>query len=261
MGEAPLRSVSAGRGRLLHDLRRQGHEFWRLRRLGVCPSTETVLSQWLTQQPWCGVQPRAVLADHQIRGRGQYGRPWMAPVGGVWLSAALPWPQQECSTGLFGLTVALALAEQLESAGLEVSIKWPNDLLIDSRKLAGLLPSLIFRGHRVRLARIGVGLNVNNPVPAGAVSLRELLSPGRCRLRLWQGAVLRALDRSRELALEPSRVVRQAEQRLWAESVADPGTGELWRVRGIGIDGCLLLQRGTRRISWTRWTDSPDQDL
>ena len=182
-------------------------------------------------------------------------------MGGVWLSAALPWPQQQCSTGLFGLTVALALAEQVESTGLQVSIKWPNDLMIESRKLAGVLPTLVFRGSRVRLAKIGVGLNVNNPVPPGAVSLRELLSSGRCRLRGWQGAVLRALDRARELALEPNMVVRQAEQRLWASSVVDPGSGESWQVRGIGIDGRLLLEQGTRRTSWTRWADSPGQDL
>ena len=229
--------------------------------MGVCASTETELSQWLTEQPWRGLQPRAVVVDHQIRGQGQYGRRWMAPVGGVWLSAALPWPQQECSTGLFGLTVALALAEQVESTGLQVSIKWPNDLIIESRKLAGVLPTLVFRGSRVRLARIGVGLNVNNPVPPGAIALRELLPSGRCRLRLWQGAVLRALDRARELALDPSLVVRQAEQRLWAESVADPTTGEAWTVQGIGMDGRLLLELGTRRTSWTRWTDTPEQDL
>ena len=245
----------------MHDLRRHGHQFWWLRRMGVCASTETELSQWLSQQPWCGVHPRAVLADHQIRSHGQYGRRWMAPVGGVWLSAALPWPQQDCSTGLFGLTVALALAEQLESSGLRVSIKWPNDLVVESRKLAGVLPSLVFRGRRVRLARIGVGLNVNNPVPAGAVSLRQLLSPGRCRLRVWQESVLRALDRAHELASEPRGVVHRAEQCLWAESVTDPGTGETWKIRGIGMDGRLLLQQGTRRISWTRWTDSPGRNL
>ena len=245
----------------MHGLPRHGDQFWWLRRVGVCASTETELSQWLSQQPWCGVHPRAVLADHQIRSQGQYGRRWMAPVGGVWLSAALPWPQQDCSTGLFGLTVALALAEQLESSGLRVSIKWPNDLVVESRKLAGVLPSLVFRGRRVRLARIGVGLNVNNPVPAGAVSLRQLLSPGRCRLRVWQGSVLRALDRARELASEPRGVVHRAEQCLWAESVADPGTGETWKIRGIGMDGRLLLQQGTRRISWTRWTDSPGRNL
>ena len=131
VGAAPLTLVRTGRGRLLHDLRRHGHDAWWLRRLGVCASTESELSQWLVQQPWSGLSPRAVLADHQIRGHGQYGRRWMAPMGGVWLSAALPWPQQQCSTGLFGLTVALALAEQVESTGLQVSIKWPNDLMIE----------------------------------------------------------------------------------------------------------------------------------
>ena len=253
--------MHAGRGRLLHDLRRHGHAPWWLRRLAVCASTETELSQWLMEQPWLGLQPRAVVADHQIRGHGQYGRPWMAARGGVWLSAALPWPQQPCSTGLFGLTVAVALAEQVESTGLQVSIKWPNDLIIESRKLAGVLPTLVFRGNRVRLARIGVGLNVNNPVPPGAIALRERLPSGRCRLRLWQGTVLRALDRARDLALEPGLVVRQAEQRLWAESVSDPSTGKAWKVQGIGMDGRLLLALGTRRTSWTRWTDSPEQDL
>ena len=261
MGSAPLKFAHVGRGRLLHDLRRHGHQSWRLKKLVVCASTETELSQWLLQRPWRGHQPRAVLADHQTQGHGQYGRRWISPVGGVWLSAALPWSQHDCSTGLFGLTVALALAEQLESSGLQVAIKWPNDLMVDSRKLAGVLPTLIFRGRRVRLARIGIGLNVNNPVPPGAISLRQCLPSGRCRLRVWQGAVLRALDRACELALMPSTVVAEAEQRLWTASVPDPGTGEAWRVQGLGIDGRLLLEQGARRTSWTRWTDSPDQDL
>ena len=98
-------------------------------------------------------------------------------------------------------------------------------------------------------------------MPAGAVSLRQLLSPGRCRLRVWQEAVLRSLDRACELAVDPTGVVRRAEQCLWADSVADPGTGDVWRIRGIGIDGQLLLEQGTRRTSWTRWTDSPEQNL
>ena len=72
---------------------------------------------------------------------------------------------------------------------------------------------------------------------------------------------MRALDRACELALDPSMVVRRAEQRLWAASVVDPGTGELWQVRGIGMDGRLLLEQGTRRTSWTRWADSSEQDL
>ena len=87
------------------------------------------------------------------------------------------------------------------------AIKWPNDLIVGSRKLAGVLPKLVFRGHQVRLARIGVGLNVRNPVPRGGIALRELLPPGRCRLRFWQLNALLALERASVLAADPQRVV------------------------------------------------------
>ena len=151
-----LTAVRIAQGRLVHALRDKGASPWQLRHLGVCSSTEMVLTQWLHQQPWLARQPRAVLAQHQRFAHGQYGRFWMAPPGGVWMSAALPWPNGEPSTGLFGLTVALALAEQLERYGVSAAIKWPNDLIVGSRKLAGVLPKLVFRGHQVRLARIGV---------------------------------------------------------------------------------------------------------
>ena len=52
-----------------------------------------------------------------------------------------------------------------------------------------------------------------------------------------------------------------AEQRLWSTSVADPVSGEHWAVRGIGLDGQLLLGQGTRITSWTRWGDSAGRNL
>ena len=63
------------------------------------------------------------------------------------------------------------------------------------------------------------------------------------------------------LAADPQRVVDAAEQRLWSTSVADPASGEHWTVRGIGLDGQLLLRQGTRTTSWTRWGDSADGNL
>ncbi len=256
-----LKEIRIPQGRLVHALRDRGSSGWQLRHLSVCSSTETALTQWLRQQPWLARQPRAVLAQHQRFAHGQYGRFWMAPPGGVWLSAALPWPNGEPSTGLFGLTVALAMAEQLESHGVSAAIKWPNDLIVGSRKLAGVLPKLVFRGHHVRLARIGVGLNVCNPVPQGGIALRELLPPGRCRVRLWQLHTLLALERANQLAAHPQRVVAAAEQRLWCRSVADPASGEHWAVCGIGLDGQLLLRQGTRTTSWTRWGGRSDGNL
>ncbi len=256
-----LRSARLAQGRLNQALRVRSRHQWQLRHLAVCASTETELTRWLHNQPWLARQPRVVLAHHQRFAHGQYGRTWMAPPGGVWLSAALPWPQGERSTGLFGLTVALAIAEQLEAHGVRAVIKWPNDLFVGSRKLAGVLPKLVFRGHHVRLARIGVGLNVSNPVPQGGIALRELLPPGCCRLILWQLHVLDALERACVLAADPQRVVGAAEQRLWSDVVPDPVTGGHWAIRGIGLDGRLLLRQGTRTTSWTSWGDTPEENL
>ena len=256
-----MRPVARGAARVLRDLRRCGGTHWRLRQLPVCTSTETELVRWLQSHPWSGDQPRAVFSSHQTQSHGQHGRVWLAPRGGVWLSAALPWPHPISATGLFGLVVALALTEQLESQAVPVRIKWPNDLLVHSRKLAGILPTLVFRGSQVRQARVGVGLNVCNAVPSGAIALKQLLPRSRCRLGFWQGAVLQALDRSTDLAHDPAYVVHEVERRLWSHPVRDPSSGESWQVRGLGLDGRLLLSQGTQTCSWTRWGDSNDRSV
>jgi BirA family biotin operon repressor/biotin-[acetyl-CoA-carboxylase] ligase len=162
---------------------------------------------------------------------------------------------------MLGLIVALALAERLEQEGLPVRIKWPNDLLIDSRKLAGLLPRLVFRGGRLRMVRIGIGLNVANPSPMGAVALRELLPPGRARRDFWTVEVLRALGRVQTLANRPEVVRRGIENRLWTHQVQDPQSGETWDIQGLASNGALQLCRGTRTASWTRWPDSTLDNL
>ena len=86
---------------------------------------------------------------------------------------------------LIGLAVATGLAERLERRGLEVAIKWPNDLLVNGRKLAGLLPRLVQRGSTLRLVRIGVGLNVENRIPSHGVALRQVLGPAGGSPCLW----------------------------------------------------------------------------
>ena len=81
-------------GEILGRLRALGASSqWCLRSRSVCGSTETELERWLARQPPPDrlVVPRVVLARQQRHGHGQHGRSWQAPVGGVWLSAALPW--------------------------------------------------------------------------------------------------------------------------------------------------------------------------
>ena len=115
---------------------------WKLRWKPVCGSTEYEMSRWIKDQPFKDDCPRAIFAERQTFGRGQQGREWHSPRGGVWVSAAFPMPKMPNSSGIFGLAVALSLVESFEKQGLFVRIKWPNDLMIGQKKLAGLLITL-----------------------------------------------------------------------------------------------------------------------
>jgi BirA family biotin operon repressor/biotin-[acetyl-CoA-carboxylase] ligase len=220
---------------------------WRLRVLPVCASTELELERWLA----AGVQPPlALLAQQQRHGHGQQGRVWQSPPGGVWLSAALPWPAQPAEAASLALAAAVGIALQLESLGLKPQIKWPNDLLIDGRKLAGILPRLRWRGGRVRYAQLGVGLNGLNRVPAGAINLAEALGQRQhpqAQPACLAARLLRGLEWAAAAADQPELVRRQAEQRLWQPDGIEHN-GELWSVAGLAADGGLRLCRNNTEV-------------
>ena len=230
-------------------------ECWDLRWLPVCSSTETVLEEWLRETPDLKLQrPRAVLARHQRHGIGQRGRVWSAPPGGIWLSAAMPWPDQaRGGAGLIGLALALSLSQRLERHGVPVRIKWPNDLLVDGRKLAGLLPRLVHRGNRLRLVRCGVGLNVCNTVPAGGIALAELLPAAAATPDAWVVELLRALEHCRVLAAQSPAWLAQVEARLWTDHIPCGDGGDPWVIEGLSPVGGLQLRRGDQCSEWIRW--------
>lgn len=233
---------------------------WHLRSLPVCASTEGELERWLAgtgrrPAPWATGRlehPLAVLARRQRFGHGQRGRPWSSPAGGVWLSAALPWPLEPSAAASLALAVAVGLALELEALALPVRIKWPNDLLLELPggrlgKVAGLLAGLRLRGGRVRWARVGVGLNGRNPVPPGATNLLPLLGVARADPVRLAVRVLAALEWAVAWAERPEAVRSMAESRLllppeplWLE-------GEAWQAKGLAVDGGLVLARGTQR--------------
>ncbi len=239
---------------------------WRLRGVPVCASTEGNLDRWL-EHAWPAGSgplqaPLALVARQQRFGHGQQGRSWFSPPGGVWLSAALPWPEDPAEAAAPGLAVAVGLALQLEQLGVPVRLKWPNDLLLQGAdgelaKLAGLLPRLRFRGGRIRWARLGVGLNGRNPVPAAATNLRRSLGPwGSEPLRL-AARVLLALEWAMAWSRRPEEVRQLAEQRLHL-GPALLLDGEDWRPLGLAGDGGLRLQCGPRlRVLQRRFDAGP----
>tara|TARA_Y100001968_G_scaffold292816_2_gene298315 strand:- start:4966 stop:5727 length:762 start_codon:yes stop_codon:yes gene_type:complete len=226
---------------------------WKLRWAPVCSSTEINLSKWLDSNPVLGSQPRAFIAGRQKHGKGQRGRLWKSPQGGVWLSAALPIYGSKNSVGLFGLAVALSVAERLEAKQIPVKIKWPNDLLVFDQKLAGFLPRLIYRGESLKFARVGIGMNIRNKVPPGGISLAEILGTKNCYPAEWTAEVLLALEKVINLLENNESIYLEAEKRLWDNKVIDPKSGELLDIEGLDIRGALKLRKGNKTIIWNRW--------
>ncbi|QJA05643.1 biotin--[acetyl-CoA-carboxylase] ligase [Thermosulfurimonas marina] len=119
-----------------------------------------------------------VVARRQTAGRGRRGRPWLSPEGGLYATFILPGEELAFPPELLPLAAGVAVVKALKALyGISLGLKWPNDVLYQGRKLCGLLVESLFReGHPVCFL-VGVGINLNRPVPEApqAVSLGEIL--------------------------------------------------------------------------------------
>ena len=227
-----------------HKFKHSSTKSWLLIWKPVCASTEIELSNWIAEKPVCQNRPKAIFASSQKYGQGQLGRNWYSPKGGVWVSAAINRKDSNTKNSeLCGLAVALALVESFERIGVKVKIKWPNDLLFEGKKLAGILPRLFFRGGEVRLLRVGIGLNVFNNVPQEGISLRQILGDEKMNINFWSSEVLFALERSLDFLDNKKFISSQIEKRLWSKKYIDKETGIQWDIKGIDSRGRLSLIR------------------
>lgn len=105
-------------------------------------------------------QGTVVLASRQTAGRGRLGRAWESPAGGAYFSAVLRPKVGPADAASLALVVALGAARGLEKLGVRPSLKWPNDLLLEGGKLAGILLEMAAESDRVEWVVAGMGLNV-----------------------------------------------------------------------------------------------------
>ena len=114
-----------------------------------------------------------VLAESQTRGRGRRQRTWFSPAGGnIYLSLGWRLPAAMAPLSTLPLAVAVCVATALERAGLQGhGIKWPNDILVQGSKLAGILVESQSSGRNAVQAVIGIGLNVRMPSPAETAAI------------------------------------------------------------------------------------------
>jgi BirA family transcriptional regulator, biotin operon repressor / biotin---[acetyl-CoA-carboxylase] ligase len=186
-----------------------------------------------------------VVAGEQTSGRGSRGRTWRSPSGGLWLSM-LYRPRVPAGADLLSLRVGLAVAEVIESVGsvVPLAIKWPNDLMLDDRKLGGILCEARWQGEQLAWIVAGIGLNVCNPVPVGLASGATRLAD---RLPRISPEALEAPVTERLRALEPARdrldpaELDALRERDWLRGrrLVSPAAG---RADGIAEDGALLVR-------------------
>jgi len=194
-----------------------------------------------------------VLAEEQTAGRGRDGRTWRSPAGGVWLGVLLRPPLP--AAGVLSLRIGLVLADVVEAvlgvrptslSGSRAGLKWPNDVLVDDRKVAGILCESRWQGDALQWLGVGVGVNVANEVPAElsgrAVSLRELRPAVRRIdvLDLLVPAMLRLATHDAALTeFECAAFARR--DWLRGRQIRAPLPG---RAAGIRPDGALLVDTG-----------------
>lgn len=121
-----------------------------------------------------GAKPgTVVIATQQTAGRGQWGRQWSSPVGGLYLSVAISPNLPAHQSYQLTLCSAWGIATALRDHGIPVCLKWPNDLVLYERKLGGILTETKVQQGRITKAIVGVGINWANPVPETGINLQS----------------------------------------------------------------------------------------
>ncbi|MCG3203539.1 MAG: Bifunctional ligase/repressor BirA [Elusimicrobia bacterium] len=155
-------------------------------------STQNRVLQFLPKE---GEGAIVVLAETQSKGMGREGRSWLSPAGGLWFSLALPLKSLPLAqVAPFSIVAALQVAEALKEVNaLDCNIKWPNDVLYEGKKVAGLLLTTTTKFRKPWLI-LGVGINVNNPIPSEiskvATSIFAIRKQSQGRTRLLEAVLM-----------------------------------------------------------------------
>jgi BirA family transcriptional regulator, biotin operon repressor / biotin---[acetyl-CoA-carboxylase] ligase len=194
----------------------------------------------------------AVMTLKQTSGRGRSGHTWISPAGkNLALSLLLRPRIPPDEIPLLGLMAAVAVAETVEAQGiLGAELKWPNDVLVSGKKLAGILPEAGMIGNSVSYVIMGVGLNVNSEISDFPPELQDsVTSLFICASRRWD-----LVDTARELLKRMERLYNRVDGEgpgfipdLWSKRWAHLGrtfayNGVTGVGRGINPDGSLILK-------------------
>ena len=220
-----------------------------LRLVAEATSTIDVAKQWIAEGAPHGA---VVVAERQTHGRGREGRLWASPAGGLWMSMIVHIEAEKA--GRLGMGLAVAAAEVVSAeAGCEVGLKWPNDLLLDGRKVGGVLGQTEAAFGGVATAVVSLGLNVNfsaDDLPQElkdiAATLRDKTGERCCLARLTADVLARFEDMWPALTGEDAARVMDGWRRrdvLLGKDISLEVAGNVLSGRAAGIDqrGALVM--------------------
>jgi BirA family biotin operon repressor/biotin-[acetyl-CoA-carboxylase] ligase len=195
----------------------------------------------------------AILAERQTAGRGRHGHAWISPAGNLHLSVLLRPALPAHSWGVLPLAAGLAVCEAVSELGVAAHLKWPNDVLVRGRKLAGILVEAVSGGRGLECAVVGVGVNVAAAPSEDATALAvegvsadlpEVAAAVLARLRVCYDA----------LAREGAEAVvlrwRQRAVEWWGTVIELHSAGQVRRgvARGVDERGALLFEDASGRV-------------
>jgi BirA family biotin operon repressor/biotin-[acetyl-CoA-carboxylase] ligase len=187
-------------------------------------------------------------AGRQTAGSGRLDRQWISPEGGLYVTVLLRPLIELAAAWTYPLAAACALSEALrELYAIEAGVKWPNDVLIEDKKAAGILTETKSQANRVLWISIGIGLNVNNPAPLpDTISICDYLKRRVERkpvLIAFRENLIRSLDSEDQQAL--IRRWQRYSATIGSSVEVDTGT-EI--IRGTAVDiggnGALRVRTG-----------------
>jgi BirA family transcriptional regulator, biotin operon repressor / biotin---[acetyl-CoA-carboxylase] ligase len=210
-----------------------------------------------------------VIAERQTSGRGRDGRVWQSPPGGLYLSAVLRPPMPVVDVPPMTLAIGIGLCDAVRELGVLAELKWPNDVLVAGRKLAGVLVEAQSQGGKLEAAIVGIGVNLGGelaaPVAETGITLAEAAgtaidhassAPFDAFLERMLAHVERWVDRYVSVGIEPIIFAWQARMAagLTARATID-GAPCIGAVAGLDADGALLLRDDAGKVHRVRSGD------
>ncbi|MFT3692568.1 MAG: biotin--[acetyl-CoA-carboxylase] ligase [Kofleriaceae bacterium] len=181
-----------------------------------------------------------VIAERQENGRGRDGRAWASPLGGLYFSAVMRPPLPLADVPPMTLAIGIAVCDAARAFGADAKLKWPNDVLVGDKKLAGVLVETQSQGGKLESIIVGIGVNLE--------VLPEIAHAARldAERETFIRALIAKLEEwvDRYIACGVESIVPAWQQRmahgLSARAVID-GTARVGRLTGIDRDGALLI--------------------